>query len=359
MTIADIGFSDWFKNNINQDLITFYQPARIISVARDRYIIKSELGEIPAEISGKLLYNATSPLDYPAVGDWVYVEFFDDNSFAVIHGLFPRKTILKRKTPGKNVDFQLIAANIDVALIMQSLDRDYSLPRLERYLVMINEAGAESLILLSKQDLIEDEELKVRIAEIQERTGLQNIYPFSNTNGMGIETVQQLLHPGKTYCLLGSSGVGKSTLLNTLIGDDLIKTQAVREFDSRGRHTTTQRQLIFLDSSAMIIDNPGLRELGNFEVETGLSTTFSDIITLTENCKFSNCSHEQEKGCAVQKALKDGSLSRERYRNYIKMQKESDYYEMSYIEKRQKDKGFGKMVKAVMKNNLKRPRGDF
>jgi ribosome biogenesis GTPase len=354
-TLADIGFSDWFAQNADQKLIDQYQPARIIFVARDQYIIKGEQGEMPAEITGKLLYNASTTLDYPAVGDWVYVDYFDDNRYAVIHDLFPRRTILKRKTPGKSIGFQVIAANIDTALIVQSLDQDYSLPRLERYLVMVHETGADPIILLSKRDLIDDNTVNARISEIQKRTGLTAIHAFSNTTASGIDNVRQLLERGKTYCLLGSSGIGKSTLLNTLIGTEIFKTQSVREYDSKGRHTTTNRQMIFLENGAMLIDNPGMRELGNFAVDTGISSTFSDIMELSVRCKYSDCSHIHEKGCAVLHALKDGTLSRERYRNYIKMRKESDYFEMSYREKRQRDKNFGKMVKNVMKNKRNKP----
>ncbi|MBN2601342.1 MAG: ribosome small subunit-dependent GTPase A, partial [Candidatus Marinimicrobia bacterium] len=254
------------------------------------------------------------------------------------------------KTPGKNVDFQLIAANIDVALIMQSLDHNYNLPRLERYLVMINEAEIEPLILLSKLDLVSTVEIDEKLLEIRQRTGQKNIIPFSNVNYNGLSDITGILDSGKTYCLLGSSGVGKSTLLNSLIGKDIIKTQSVRESDSRGRHTTSGRQMLLLENGALIIDTPGMRELGNFEIGTGLSETFSEIEEVARQCKFSDCTHEHEKGCAVLKALKEELISLDRYRNYIKMKKEAAYYEMSYLEKRQRDKNFGKMVKNVMKN---------
>jgi len=280
----------------------------------------------------------------------VYAEYFDDNAFAVIHKLYPRKTVLKRKTAGKNVGFQLIAANIDVALIMQSLDHNYNLPRLERYLVMINEAGIEPLILLSKLDLVSAVEIDEKLLEIRQRTGQKNIIPFSNLNYNGLSDITRILDSGKTYCLLGSSGVGKSTLLNSLIGEDIIKTQSVRESDSRGRHTTSGRQMLLLENGALIIDTPGMKELGNFEIDAGLAETFSEINEMALQCKYSNCTHEHEKGCAVLKAVKDEVISHERYRNYIKMKKEAAFYEMSYLEKRQKDKNFGKMVKSVMKN---------
>ena len=351
MKLEDLGFSTWFQENNDSELLQSTQPARVISVSRNQYMVKNELGEIPAEVTGKLIFNAESALDYPTVGDWVYAEYFDDNAFAVIHKLFPRKTVLKRKTPGKNIDFQLIAANLDVALIMQSLDHNYNLPRLERYLVMINEAGIEPYILLSKLDLVSRSEIDEKLTEIRQRTGQKNVVTFSNLNRNGLSDVAEILEFGKTYCLLGSSGVGKSTLINSLIGEDIIKTQSVREFDSRGRHTTSGRQMLLLENGALIIDTPGMRELGNFEVDAGISETFSEIDEIALLCKFSDCTHEHEKGCAVLKALKEEIISRDRYRNYIKMKKEATFYEMSYLEKRQRDKNFGKMVKNVMKNN--------
>jgi len=351
MKLEDLGFSAWFQEHNDSELLKSTQTARVISVSRNQYMINNEIGEIPAEVTGKLMFNAESALDYPTVGDWVYAEYFDDNTFAVIQKLYPRRSVLKRKTPGKKVDFQLIAANIDVALIMQSLDHNYNLPRLERYLVMINEAGIEPLVLLSKLDLISTDELNEKLTEVRQRTGQKKIIPFSTMNGIGLNEIKGLLEPCKTYCLLGSSGVGKSTLLNSLIGENILKTRSVRESDSHGRHTTSGRQMLFLENRSMIIDTPGMRKLGNFDIETGLSQTFSEIDKIARQCKFSNCTHEHEKGCAVQKALKDETISRDRYRNYIKMKKEAAYYEMSYLEKRQRDKNFGKMVKNVMKNN--------
>ena len=354
MKLEDLGFKAWFQENSGSGLTKTIQPARVISVFRNQYVIKNDIGEIPAEITGNLLFNAESAFDYPTVGDWVYAEYFDDDSFAVIHKLFPRRTVLKRKTPGKKVDFQLIATNIDIALIMQSLDQNYNLARLERYLVMINEAGIEPIVLLSKLDLISTGELNAKLMEIRQRISRKTVISFSNTDKTGLDKINELLVSGKTYCLLGSSGVGKSTLLNSLIGEDIIKTQSVRESDSHGRHTTSGRQMFFLENGAMIIDTPGMRELGNFEIDTGLGETFSEIDEIARQCKFSNCTHEHEKGCAVMKALKDDTISHDRYRNYIKMKKEAAYYEMSYLEKRQRDKDFGKMCKSVMKNNLKK-----
>ena len=350
MTTEELGFNDWFRTRCDREALKSYRIARIVSVFRDQYTIISEIGKAPAEITGKLMFNADSALDYPAVGDWVYVEYFDNNTMAVIHRIFPRKTLLKRKTPGKTVDFQPIAANIDTALIMQSMDSNYNLARLERYLVMVNEAGIEPIILLSKRDLITDDEQEMIISEIRQRTSIRSIQSFSNISKIGIEEIKRILNPKNTYCLLGSSGVGKSSLMNRLCGEEILKTREVREADSRGRHTTSTRQMFFLENGAMIIDTPGMRELGNFDIDTGISETFNEIDILARQCKYSDCTHEHEKGCAVLRAVDDGTISPERYQNFKKMIKEAAYYEMSYLEKRQRDKRFAKIVKDVMKN---------
>jgi len=258
--------------------------------------------------------------------------------------------LLKRKTPGKKVDFQLIAANIDVAFIVQSLNENFNISRLERYLVMVNEGKIQPIVLLSKSDLLDNEDIANIVDDIHKiMPGLQ-VVPFSNENESGLDSLKGIMQSGLTYCLLGSSGVGKTTLVNNLIGESIYTTKTVSKKESKGRHATTHRQLIRLDSGAMIVDTPGMRELGNFSVATGLNETFSEIITLSEECHFSDCSHSGEKGCAVLDAVEKGQLSTERYQNYLKMSKESTYNEMSYLEKRKKDKQFGKLIKTVMKH---------
>ena len=299
---------------------------------------------------GKIIFSASSPTDYPAVGDWVLVNFYDEDTFAIIHKVVSRKSLLKRKTPGKKVDFQLIAANIDVAFIVQSLNENFNLRRLERYLVMVNESNIQPIVLLSKSDLLDNENITDIIDGIHEIMPRLQVVPFSNENESGLDSVREIMQPGLTYCLLGSSGVGKTTLINNLIGESKYKTKTVSKKESKGRHATTHRQLIKLDFGAMIVDTPGMRELGNFSVDTGLDETFSEITTLSEKCHFNDCTHVNEKGCAILSAVEDGKISEKRYRNYIKMSKESTYNEMSYLEKRKKDKQFGKHCKTVMKH---------
>ena len=349
-SIEKLGFDKWFQDNVDSDSLEGLEISRVIAVHKDSYTITNGETDVFAELIGKILYSAASPIDYPAVGDWVLAKFYDEKSFSIIHRIIKRKSLLKRKTPGKKIDFQLIAANIDAAFIVQSLDDNFNLRRLERYLVMINESNIRPIVLLSKSDLLTSEEVTSRIGDIHQIMPRLLVQPFSNENESGLKSVRDLLTPGQTYCLLGSSGVGKTTLLNNLIGESVFKTKTVREKDSKGRHATTYRQLIKLDCGAMVVDTPGMRELGNFSVETGLDETFAEIIELSQQCQFNDCTHVTEKGCAVLNAVEDGKLSEKRYQNYIKMNKESIYNEMSYLEKRQKDKQFGKFCKTVMKH---------
>lgn len=345
-----VGFSDWFKSRADDEKIAAHGVARVISVHKNSYTVTKGGEEIFAELSGNLLYGTESSRDLPTTGDWVYADFYDDDSHAIIYGVFPRKTLLKRKAAGKQVDFQLIAANIDVAFIIQSLNENFNLRRLERYLVMVNESEIEPVILLSKCDLMPNEkinEIKRKVLSIAPKI---TVMEFSNLNRENIDLIIGSLKSGYTYCLLGSSGVGKTTLLNSILGNKKFETQAVSKIQSKGRHTTTSRQLVRLENGAMIIDTPGMRELGSMSVDEALDETFSEIQNLSQRCKFGNCSHTNEKGCAILAAIEAGDLSEQRLQNYLKMKRESEFNQMSYLEKRNKDKSFGKMVKSVMKD---------
>ena len=348
--LKSLGYSEWFENRADEDLIAIHDVARVISVHKDSYTVTKGDREVYAELSGNLLYSIDSSRELPTTGDWVYSDFYDEDTHAIIYGVFPRKSLLKRKTAGKSIDFQLVAANIDFAFIIQSLNENFNLSRLERYLVMVNESGAQSIILLSKSDLMSKEEI-LDIKENVSRIAPEcKVLEFSNLNKENINSIVGSLESGSTYCLLGSSGVGKTTLLNGIIGSNEFETKTVSKIQSKGRHTTTSRNLVRLENGAMIVDTPGMRELGSISSDDGLGETFSEILELAQACKFSNCSHTNEKGCAVLEAIAAGSLSEKRYQNFVKMKKETEFNQMSYLEKRKRDKSFGKMIKETMKN---------
>lgn len=321
---------------------------RVSAVDRNSYIVQSELGEVPAELAGKYYYQTDSPADLPCVGDWVTVQYHNDNTAAIIHGILPRRTFLRRKCAGTSVDFQMIAANIDTAFIVQSCHFDFNLRRLDRYIVMAADGGVEPVIVLTKTDLISGDELERKLAAIAQTGVTSNVIALSNITGSGFDEFRQALMPGRTYCLLGSSGVGKTTLINRLVGNDTFATKDVSA-TGEGTHTTTRRQLIVLDQGAMLIDTPGMRELGLLGAGDGVNQGFEDILDLAVNCRYADCSHTLEPGCAVQAAVSGGELSEERYFSYTKLKKESDYHEMSYTDKRKKDRAFGRFVKSAKK----------
>jgi ribosome biogenesis GTPase / thiamine phosphate phosphatase len=353
MELRDLGFDHWFQSREEELNRTDCRVARVTAVNRDSYLVRNEDREVLAELAGSLMFSAESSMDYPCVGDWAFVQYYNSNTFAILHGLFPRKSFLRRKTPGKKIDYQVIAANIDCALIVQSCDFDFNLRRLERYLVMVNEGHIEPILLLTKTDLVSPEQLEQRILEVRQSNLQCRAIALSNVTGSGLDHVRQLLETGKTYCLLGSSGVGKTTLLNQLAGRDLFETNTVRAKDGKGRHTTARRQLTVLDQGAMLIDTPGMRELGNIGVTTAIDETFTDLHQLSKGCRFTDCTHTKEVGCAILTAIEQGELSTERYESYLKLMKESEYHQLSYLEKRRKDRRFGQFIKSVMKQHNK------
>ena len=353
MELITLGFDRWFEDKRSEALRPDCTVARVTAVHRDSYLVRNSSSEVLAELAGSFIYSAESSIDLPSVGDWALVQFHNDDTFAIIHGLLPRKSFLRRKTPGKKIDYQMIAVNIDSALIVQACDFDFNLRRLERYLVMVHEGHIVPILLLTKSDLVSPEMLEQRISEVSQANIKCKVLPLSNVTGFGVDQVRQLLEPGKTYCLVGSSGVGKTTLLNHIIGRDLFETNTVRASDGRGKHTTAQRQLIILDQGAMLIDTPGMRELGNIGVSSGLEESFADIWNLSKTCRFANCTHIQEVGCALLNAIDNGTLQADRYQSYLKLMKESEYNELSYVEKRRKDRKFGQFVKISMKHHKK------
>ncbi len=346
--LTAMGFDNWFRSRIEDEKLQACEIARVVSVERQAWLLSRGDNPVYAELAGKLLYASDSGSALPTTGDWVYAQFFDDDSHAIIHDLFPRKTLLRRKVAGQLIDYQSIAANIDAAFILQSADLNFNPRRLERYLVMVNDSGIRPIVILSKCDLQSNAEISRLCDSIREIASATPVYACSGHSGENIDSIKALLLPGQCYCLLGSSGVGKTTLLNQLIGEGKFATAEISDKHGKGRHTTTRRELEVLPSAAMIIDTPGMRELGNLGVDSGIEASFEDIIELSTQCRFSNCSHNNEKGCAIGDAIASGQLGADRYRNYLKLKQESEFNSMSYQDKKKKDKQLGKLIKSAV-----------
>lgn len=348
----ELGFDEWLQKKARDLGQEGLNIARIAAVDRDAFRIRNRTTELPAELAGKFYFHIESSSDLPCVGDWVTVQYHNNDTIAIIHELLPRKTFLRRKSAGSKLDVQMIAANIDVAFIVQSCHFDFNMRRMDRYLVMAADGGVEPIIVLTKTDLISPEELEEKLAAIQSNAITAPVLALSNTTGSGFDEFQQALVPGKTYCLLGSSGVGKTTLVNRLIGEDTFDTKTVSG-TGEGIHTTTRRQLIVLNQGSMLIDTPGMRELGLLGASDGVSQGFEDIAELSRDCRYLNCTHTQELGCAVRAAVQDGTLTEDRYASFRKLKNESDYHELSYLDKRKKEKTFGRFIKSVKKQMQK------
>jgi ribosome biogenesis GTPase len=348
MKLSEIGFDQWFQAHVDDLHQEGRNIARISAVDRGSYLIRNQTKDVPAELAGKFYFQVESSVDLPCVGDWVTVQYHNNDTAAIIHEVFPRKTFLRRKSAGEKVDFQMIAANIDVAFIVQSCHFDFNVRRMDRYLVMAADGGVEPIVVLTKTDLITPEELEQKLAAIRSSAITARVLALSNITGIGFDEFQQVLVSGRTYCLLGSSGVGKTTLINRLIGQDAFDTKAVSG-TGEGIHTTARRQLTILDQGSMLIDTPGMRELGLLGVGEGVDHSFQEIFRLSLDCRYPNCGHTQEPGCAVRAAVTSGALTEDRYSSYMKLKKESEYHELSYQDKRKKDRAFGRFIKSAKK----------
>ena len=315
----------------DSDLETAFKPhgqmghaaARVALEHRGSYRVYAELGELSAVVTGKLRFNASGPADLPAVGDWVAISIPAGENKAQIHAVLPRRSKFSRKAAGAPTKEQVVAANIDTVFLVQGLDGDFNTRRIERYLVAAYESNARPVIVLNKADLCND--VVGRIREVESLAFEIPVHAISSLDGHGVEQLDKYIGRGLTVAFLGSSGVGKSTLINRLIGENIQKTAQVRESDNRGRHTTTHRELIVLKSGGVLIDTPGMRELQLWDANESLGETFGDIESIAAACYFSDCSHQSEPGCAVREALEDGSLDSSRFENYLKMEKELQY----------------------------------
>mgnify|MGYP001794049988 CR=1 FL=1 len=331
MQLNNLGWSESFARSFESYASQGLSVGRVALAHRGQYHLYTETGECSAALTGKFRHLAKSTEDFPAVGDWVVIQPATETSQALIESVLPRRGKVSRQAAGSKSEAQVIAANIATLFLVSGLDHDFNLRRIERYLVMAWQSGATPVILLNKADLCEGPEEKVeeKIIAVEEIAISVPIIPLSALHQNSLDALNPYLQPGKTVALLGSSGVGKSPLTNKLIGHNVQPTQAVRADDSRGRHTTTHREMLKLPSGALLIDMPGMRELQLWtdpaQLDNPLDETFSDIESLAKQCRFRNCQHGPEPGCAIQAALEDGTLCAKRFNSYQKLQREQDY----------------------------------
>ena len=323
MQLTDLGWNAFFDKNFepfrDQDLT----PARIARQNRLDYLMVGEPGELAGEISGRFRHDAEGQGGFPTVGDWVAVSARPNEGRATIHARLPRSSAFLRKVAGQLTEEQVVAANIDTIFIVCGLDGNFNLRRIERYLLLVYDSGAMPVILLNKADLCPATE--ERHSQVEAIALGVAIHAISATQRQGFDTLYEHIRPGATAAFLGSSGVGKSTIINSLLGTQRLQVGAVRENDSRGRHITTHRELIILPGGGIVIDTPGMREIQVWGDEEGLKQAFDDIESLAAGCRFSDCRHLHEPGCAVQAAILDGSLDPRRFQSYAKLQKELRY----------------------------------
>ncbi len=356
MNLEMLGWSPFFERAFEPHRAGALAPARVAREDRQRYIAWNERGEWQATIAGKLRHRAATREDLPAAGDWVAIEERPAEACATIHAVLPRKTCFRRRRPGPAQEVQVVAANIETAFVVNALDggRNFSLRRTERYLAFVREAGAEPVILLNKADLCADPEDRVR--QMASVAGGAPVLGVSAMTHQGLEALAPWLEKGRTAALLGPSGVGKSALINALLGEAKRETAPVREDDLRGRHTTTARELILLPGGGLVLDTPGMREIQPCGDEEAADSAFEDVAELALLCRFRDCRHEGEPGCAVQQALAGGELDPARYENYLRIRRE-----MAYLARRadpaaqraekQKWKAISKWIKEIEKDD--------
>ena len=317
------GWSEFFEESFKSHAEHGHMCGRVALEHKNFFRVYTQYGELLAEISGKLRHNAVSRKDLPAVGDWVVIRAQPESDSALIHAVLPRRTSFVRKIAGTRTEEQIVGANIDTVFLLTSLNQDFNVRRIERYLIVAWESGANPIIVLSKADLCD--RVDDRVTEVEAVARGVPIHAVSVVTGQGLDRIAQYFERGQTVALLGSSGVGKSTLINHLAGIDYLKVQTVREHDDRGKHTTTHRELVLLPTGGLVLDTPGMRELQLWDGDQSLHLVFDDIETVARHCFFSDCTHQDEPRCAVRESLEAGSIDSERYQSYEKLQKELKY----------------------------------
>ncbi len=353
INIEQYGFDSFYRKEFETYKEAGFEAGRISAEHKERYNVITRHGEIPGEITGRFLYDADDPSDFPKTGDWVAVTYFGEDNKCIIHNLLKRRSYFSRGQAGRETGVQVIAANIDYIFIVQSFNSDFSINRIERYMVMAEEGQCTPVVIINKNDLADNpgeylDRIKKRIKDIP-------VFSISCETGNGFNELKEFIEQGKTYALAGSSGVGKSSIINLLLNGAVQKTAGIRAVDGRGRHTTTRRELFLLPGGGIMIDTPGMREFSIRDSDIAGSDIYSDIAEISAGCRFKDCSHTHEAGCAVKDALDKGIISQGHLDNYFKLKKESDYLDSLidkniYLERKKKEKELHRIIKRYYKD---------